>query len=73
MTAFSPADDSPAARAARHVPNNPRPLCRDFTALTGPSAYWCSNCRWNKDLHDDETYRTAVATELRRITAGGAS
>lgn len=61
-----------AASAARNVPNNPRELCRDFTAKPEPSEYWCANCGWNRPMHDDDVKRAAIANELRIIadTAG---
>lgn len=62
---------SPAARAARWVPENPHPLCRDFTPKPPPSAFWCAHCNWNEPMHADETTRAAIADELRRI--GGAA
>jgi hypothetical protein len=58
---------TPAARAARSVPQNPNPLCREFTALPAPSAFWCANCRWNKPMHSDEVERAAIAAELDRL------
>lgn len=65
-TAFA-ATLTPEARAARNVPANPHPICRDFVVQPEPSAFWCGFCHWNRPLHDDETYRTAVAAELARI------
>ncbi|MFK0222169.1 hypothetical protein ACIQWN_28765 [Streptomyces vinaceus] len=55
---------TPAARAARNVPNNPNLLCRDFTAQPEPAAFWCANCHWNEPLHADEAERTAIAEAL---------
>ncbi|MEU1663651.1 hypothetical protein ABZ547_08545 [Streptomyces sparsogenes] len=65
--------DSPEASAARHVPNNPRPLCRDFQPKPEPAEFWCANCRWNKPMHDNEDQRTAIAEALKCLPAGGAS
>ena len=61
--------DKAAASAARHVPHNPRELCRDFTPKPEPSEFWCANCGWNQPMHDDETQRTAIANELRFLVA----
>jgi hypothetical protein len=58
---------SPEARAARNVPNNPRPLCRGFTPKPEPAAFWCATCGWNQPMHDDETERAAIAAELARL------
>lgn len=70
---YSLADNSPAARAAREVPNNPRPICRDFTPKPEPSEFWCATCGWNKPMHADEDYRTAIAEALKCLPTGGAS
>ncbi|WP_030344832.1 hypothetical protein [Streptomyces sp. NRRL S-1022] len=71
--ATSPArwDNSPAARAARNVPQNPNPLCRDFQPQPEPAEFWCANCRWNRPMHDDEVERAAIAEALDRLPAGG--
>lgn len=58
---------TPAARAARNVPNNPHALCRDFAPKPDPSEFWCTNCGWNEPMHDDEAARTAIAAELDRL------
>lgn len=60
-----------AEHAARNVPDNPRPLCRDFTEQPEPSAFWCGTCHWNRPMHDDEVARTAIAAELERIAGTG--
>jgi hypothetical protein len=65
--------NTPAARAARNVPNNPNPLCRDFTPKSAPSEFWCANCRWNEPMHADESARTAIAAELARLATTAAS
>jgi hypothetical protein len=70
---YSPADNSPEARAERHVLNNPNPLCRDFQPKPKPSEFWCINCNWNRPMHDDEAERAAIADALDRLPAGGAS
>jgi hypothetical protein len=59
--------NTPAARAARHVPNHPVPLCRDFTPKPPPAEFWCATCGWNEPLHDDETLRLAIDAELDRL------
>lgn len=59
--------DEAAARARRNVPDNPHPLCRDFQAQAGASAYWCAVCHWNEHMHGDETYRTAIADALEQL------
>jgi hypothetical protein len=64
--------NTPAARAARNVPNNPNPLCRDFTPKAAPSEFWCANCRWNESMHADENARAAIAAELARRAAAAA-
>ncbi|MGW5430390.1 hypothetical protein ACWET9_24740 [Streptomyces sp. NPDC004059] len=61
---FRATDTSPEANAARWVPNNPHPLCRDFQQKPDPAAYWCANCGWNEDMHRDEARRTAIAAAL---------
>lgn len=65
-------DSSPAANAARHVPHNPRPLCRDFQSQPKPAEFWCVTCRWNRPMHDDDAARTAIADALACLP-GGAS
>ncbi|MEK9524060.1 hypothetical protein MIU24_32505 [Streptomyces venezuelae] len=67
--AFSRSDFSPEASAYHNVPNNPRPLCRDFQAKPEPAAFWCATCGWNEPMHDDERTRTAIANELKRLAA----
>lgn len=64
---FSRSDFSAEARAARNVPRNPQPLCRDFVEQPEPSAFWCGRCSWNRPMHDDETARAAIAAELDRL------
>ncbi|MEU8829398.1 hypothetical protein [Streptomyces sp900116325] len=61
--------NTPAARAARNVPSNPNPLCRDFTPKPAPSEFWCANCRWNEPMHADENARAAIAVELAHLAA----
>ncbi|MER7806114.1 hypothetical protein [Streptomyces sp900116325] len=61
---------TPAARAARNVPRNPHPLCRDFAPKAAPSEFWCATCGWNEPMHADEAERAAIAAELRRLSAG---
>jgi hypothetical protein len=56
--------------AARNVPQNPNPLCRDFQAQPEPAAFWCANCHWNRPLHDDEIVRAAIDEALDRLPAG---
>ena len=56
-----------AEAAARHVPNNPNPLCRDFQPQPEPAAFWCVNCRWNEPMHSDEVEREAIAAALDRL------
>jgi hypothetical protein len=63
-------DDSPAARAERHVPNNPRPLCRAFTPKPPLSEFWCGACGWNEPMHSDEAAREAIAAVLLALAAG---
>ena len=58
-----------AERAARNVPQNPNPLCRDFQQQPEPAAFWCANCHWNEPMHDDEIKREAIAAELDRLPA----
>jgi len=58
-----------AEAAARNVPRNRRPLCRDFQQQPEPSAFWCAACHWNKPMHDDEIVRAAIAAELERLNA----
>lgn len=65
-------DSSPAASAARNVPHNPHPLCRDFQAKPKPAEFWCITCGWNRPMHDDEVTRTAIADALACLP-GGAS
>jgi hypothetical protein len=55
--------------AARNVPNNPHPLCRDFVEQPEPSEFWCGRCHWNRPMHDDEIEREAIAAELERFAA----
>jgi len=62
--------ESPAKGVARWVPNNPHPLCRDFTPKPAPAAFWCATCGWNEPMHDDETLRLAIAAELDRMANG---
>ncbi len=64
-------DNSIEARAARDVPRNPRPLCRDFAPQPEPAAYWCATCHWCQPMHvhDDERHRAAIAAELARLEA----
>jgi hypothetical protein len=59
-----------AEGVARWVPNNPRPLCRDFTPKPAPAAFWCVTCGWNEPMHDDEALRLAIAAELDRMANG---
>lgn len=66
-------DSSPEARAARNVPNNPNPLCRDFQPKPEPAEFWCANCRWNKPMHADEAKRTAIAEALKCLPKEAAS
>ena len=61
---FNVADMSFEASAARDVPHNPNPLCRDFLAKPEPAEFWCRNCGWNEPMHDDEARRTAIAAAL---------
>jgi hypothetical protein len=61
---FRRTDFSPEACAARNVPHNPNPLCRDFQAQPEPAAFWCATCHWNRPMHDNEHQRTAIANEL---------
>lgn len=70
---FSVSDFSPAAEAARDVPCNPHPLCRDFTPKPEPAEFWCATCGWNEPMHDDEEKRAAIAAELEHLAAGGGS
>lgn len=60
-----------AAAAARNVPNNPHPLCRDFQQQPEPATFWCGRCHWNEPMHDDEIARAAIAAELDRLAAAG--
>jgi hypothetical protein len=69
---FRATDSSPEARAARYVPLNPRELCRNFQAQPEPAEFWCSNCRWNRVMHDDEQRRAAITEALKCLPAGGA-
>ena len=59
--------------AARNVPRNPRPLCRDFQRQPDPAAFWCATCHWNEPMHDDEIARAAIAAELERLAAAAVS
>ena len=61
---------TPEARAARNVPHNPQPLCRDFVEQPEPSAFWCGRCSWNRPMHDDDVARTAIADALALLAAG---
>ena len=61
------ADFSPEANAERNVPQNPRPLCRDFTPQPEPAEFWCATCGWNRPMHNDERERAAIAAELARL------
>ncbi|MFF5261288.1 hypothetical protein ACFY4C_20290 [Actinomadura viridis] len=70
---FSAWDSSPAARAARNVPHNPYPLCREFQSKPEPSEFWCASCGWNRPMHDDEDERTAIADALTCLPNGGTS
>jgi hypothetical protein len=67
MTDLDPLGLSPAASAARNVPQNPNILCRDFQPQPEPAAFWCANCHWNEPLHADEEMRTAIADALDRL------
>ncbi|XCM28908.1 hypothetical protein ABXI76_05485 [Streptomyces parvus] len=60
---------TPAARAARTVPQNPNPLCRDFTPQPEPAEFWCANCRWNKPMHGSEEERAAIAAGQTALPA----
>ncbi|HEY9372847.1 hypothetical protein [Streptomyces sp.] len=62
-----------AEAAARNVPRNPNPLCRDFQQQPEPSAFWCANCHWNKPMHDDEVVRAAIAEALKCLPEEAAS
>lgn len=70
---FRATDTGPEASAARNVPQNPNPLCRDFQPKPEPAEFWCANCRWNKPMHDDEARRTAIAKALECLPDGGAA
>lgn len=70
---FRATDTSPEASAARWVPNNPHPLCRDFQPKPEPSEFWCVTCGWNEPMHDDEETRSAIAEALKCLPVGGAS
>lgn len=72
MSVYRPTEERrarAAERAARNVPNNPHPLCRDFTPKPSPAEFWCATCRWNEPMHSDEIVREAIAAELKRLTA----
>jgi hypothetical protein len=58
--------NSPAARAARSVPEHPQPLCDGFVPQPIPAKFWCRNCGWNRPLHGDDEFRQAVAAELAK-------
>lgn len=73
VDAFESWDASAEASAARWVPNNPRPLCRDFQKKPDPAAYWCATCGWNEDMHGNEVRRTAIAKALKCLPGGGAA
>ncbi|MFE4420365.1 hypothetical protein [Streptomyces sp. NPDC056817] len=62
---FRATDTSPEANAARYVPQNSRPLCRDFQPKPEPAEFWCATCGWNEPMHDDEDRRTAIAEALK--------
>jgi hypothetical protein len=68
---FQSWDTSAEASAARWVPTNPRPLCRDFQKKPDPAAYWCASCGWNEDMHGNEVRRTAIAKALKCLPQGG--
>ncbi|MFD8088729.1 hypothetical protein [Streptomyces malaysiensis] len=70
---FRATDISPEASAARDVPHNPHPLCRDFQPKPAPSEYWCITCGWNKPMHDNEDRRAAIDEALKCLPSGGAS
>lgn len=70
---FRAFDSSPLASAARNVPQNPNPLCRDFTPQPKPAEFWCANCHWNEPMHIDEDRRAAIAEALLCLTLGGVS
>jgi len=73
MTRYRILDDSPEASAARTVPQNPQPLCRDFVEQPEPFAFWCGRCLWNRPLHASEECRAAIAAELDRLAAGASA
>lgn len=56
-----------AEAAARNVPQNPSPLCRDFQPQPAPAEFWCAHCRWNEPMHADEIERQAIAEALDRL------
>lgn len=58
-----------AARAARNVPANPNPLCRDFEPKAAPAEFWCQTCGWNEPMHGEDRYREAIAAELQHLTS----
>lgn len=62
---FLASDFSAESSAARNVPRNPHPLCRDFQPKPEPSEFWCATCGWNKPMHDDEHERTVIAAALK--------
>ncbi|MFJ1667427.1 hypothetical protein ACIOK4_13765 [Streptomyces bottropensis] len=68
---FRATDTGPEASAARNVPQNPNPLCRDFQPKPEPAAFWCVACGWNKPMHDDEARRSAIAEALKCLPDGG--
>lgn len=68
---FRATDISAEASAARWVPKNPRPLCRDFQQKPDPAAYWCANCGWNERMHADEARRAAIAEALKCLPEAG--
>lgn len=68
---FRVTDTGPEASAARNVPQNPNPLCRDFQPKPEPAAFWCATCGWNKPMHDDEARRSAIAEALKCLPDGG--
>ncbi|WP_442803603.1 hypothetical protein OG411_29730 [Streptomyces pseudogriseolus] len=66
---FLASDFSAESSAARNVPRNPRPLCRDFQPKPEPSEFWCKNCGWNGPMHDDENERAAIDEALKCLPA----
>lgn len=70
---FRATDTSPEAAAARMVPRNPNPLCRDFVPRPTPADFWCATCRWNRPMHRSEEKRAAIAEALKCLPEGVAS